>query len=115
MQVDPETHSVVIFPGDLDATLEQDDDFKIHLRVQKRSARKSVTVVEGFPEQWDAKKIVRALKRTLSCNGAIKSATEDDEGCGQVIQLTGDQRHAVLRFLVEQKLCTAKQCEVHGY
>ena len=109
-----ENDNLILFPNDIQLQLEEAEDFKIHLRVQKRSARKSITVVEGLPDHWNAKKLTRAFKKQFSCNGAVKVAKEEDGG-GNVIQLSGDQRQVVVRFLIAEGLCTASQCVMHGY
>lgn len=82
----------------------------IHIRNQQRNGRKSVTTVQGLDKALDLKKMVRALKKELNCNGTV---IEDAEH-GSVIQLQGDQRHAVKEFLEREDICSGEQIRIHG-
>lgn len=88
---------------------------KIHLRVQKRNARKCITIIEGLYEMVESrekvlKKICRALKKMNNCSGVVK-----DDGTSKVIQMSGDQRETVTKFLIEEGLATEKQIVIHGF
>ncbi|CAI6859794.1 ANL_collapsed_G0045190.mRNA.1.CDS.1 [Saccharomyces cerevisiae] len=37
----------------------------IHIRIQQRNGRKTLTTVQGVPEEYDLKRILKVLKRTL--------------------------------------------------
>lgn len=94
--------------GDTDiVALEQ----SIHIRVQQRNGRKTLTTVQGLPQQLDQRKILKAFKKDFACNGNIVQ----DEEMGEVIQLQGDHRHKVQQFLVEQQIATADKIKVHGF
>ncbi|EPR59411.1 putative translation initiation factor SUI1 [Toxoplasma gondii TgCatPRC2] len=82
----------------------------IHIRNQQRNGRKSVTTVQGLDKSLDLKKMVRALKKQFSCNGTV---IEDPEH-GSIIQLQGDQRHAVKEFLEREAICSVDQIRIHG-
>jgi translation initiation factor 1 len=87
----------------------------IHLRIQKRTARKSITVVEGLSvETLDLTKILKSIKRTFSCNGTIITRMVDDREI-KFLQLSGDQRQNVKDFLIREKLATKDKIVVHGY
>eukprot|EP00887_Chlorella_sp_A99_P008054 scaffold12.g8054.t1 len=81
----------------------------IHVRVQQRNGRKCLTTVQGLPEAFDYKKILKALKKDC-CNGTV---VEDDE-LGKVLQLQGDQRKQVSAFLIQNELAKKDQVKVHG-
>jgi len=83
----------------------------VHIRIQQRSGRKSLTTVQGLPAELDFKKVLQALKKIFCCNGTV---VEDPE-MGQVIQLQGDQRMNVHQFLVEQGICKKSAVKIHGY
>jgi len=83
----------------------------IHIRVQQRNGRKCITTVQGLDEQLDLKKIIKAVKKAHCCNGTI---VEDDE-MGQVLQFQGDQRDAIVRFLVENEICDQSKIKKHGH
>jgi translation initiation factor 1 len=99
-----------------------DDDFglgdfeagapgKIHIRIQKRNGRKSVTTVQGLSSALDLKKILKVFKKELCCNGTV----HEDEKAGQVLQLQGDQRQFVLDFLVKEDIAKKEDIVVHGF
>ncbi|OXB69779.1 UNVERIFIED_CONTAM: hypothetical protein H355_003779 [Colinus virginianus] len=85
-------------------------DSKTDIRNQQRNGRKSVTTVQGLDKAYDLKKMVRALKKEFSCNGTV---IEDPEH-GSIIQLQGDQRHAVKEFLARESICSVDQIRIHG-
>jgi len=102
---------------------------KIHIRLQQRNGRKTLTTVQGLPEKYDPKKLLKAMKKEFACNGTVQSSAdssdEDSPGpnkptdFGKVLQLQGDQRLKVKEFLVECGLVTEKEAKelivVHGY
>eukprot|EP01023_Acetabularia_acetabulum_P032108 TRINITY_DN29_c1_g2_i3.p4 TRINITY_DN29_c1_g2~~TRINITY_DN29_c1_g2_i3.p4 ORF type:complete len:119 (-),score=19.22 TRINITY_DN29_c1_g2_i3:698-1054(-) len=83
----------------------------IHVRVQQRNGRKSLTTVQGIKKEYDFKKILKTLKNTYCCNGTIVN----DEDGGQVLQLQGDQRKNVVEFLTQNKLAKKDNIKVHGF
>ncbi|KAH9926171.1 eukaryotic translation initiation factor 1 [Fomitopsis serialis] len=70
----------------------------IHIRIQQRNGRKTLTTLQGLPKEYDAKKLLKAFKKEFACNGTLV----DDEEAGQVIQLQGDQRLKISTFLTEE-------------
>ncbi|KAL6880911.1 translation initiation factor SUI1 [Trichoderma longibrachiatum] len=71
----------------------------IHIRIQQRNGRKSLTTVTGLPAKFDPGKILTFFRKEFACNGN----KVNDEKAGEVIQLQGDQRKKVLDFLVDKK------------
>ncbi|KAK4344532.1 hypothetical protein RND71_034708 [Anisodus tanguticus] len=69
----------------------------VHIRIQQRNGRKSLTTVQGLKKEFSYNKILKDLKKEFCCNGTV---VQDPE-LGQVIQLQGDQRKNVSTFLVE--------------
>lgn len=103
----------------------------IHIRIQQRNGRKTLTTVEGIPSRYDLKKILRVIKKQFSCNGTV---VNDEKVCpqylnpypacltlskaGGVIQLQGDQRNAMKEFLVDKEKgleIDPKTIKVHGF
>ncbi|EMD38377.1 hypothetical protein CERSUDRAFT_113538 [Gelatoporia subvermispora B] len=82
----------------------------IHIRIQQRNGRKTLTTLQGLPKEYDAKKLLKAFKKEFACNGTLV----DDEEAGQVIQLQGDQRLKISTFLVEEGIPKAS-IKVHGF
>ncbi|KAL6709501.1 Eukaryotic translation initiation factor eIF-1 [Coniothyrium glycines] len=86
----------------------------IHIRIQQRNGRKTLTTVQGLPKKFDQKKILKVIKKKFACNGTVVADTE----MGEVIQLQGDQRKDVQDFLTDKKEglgLDGKSIKVHGF
>ncbi|CAF0885889.1 unnamed protein product [Didymodactylos carnosus] len=83
----------------------------IHIRIQQRSGKKTLTTVQGIGEEFDKKRLLRAFKKKFACNGTVVEHQE----YGEVIQLQGDQRIHVSQFLKEIGIATDEQLKVHGF
>ncbi|KAI8146286.1 translation initiation factor SUI1 [Fennellomyces sp. T-0311] len=83
----------------------------IHLRIQQRNGRKTLTTLQGLPKQYDNKKILKVFKKEFACNGTIV----DDEELGEVLQLTGDQRQKIAEFLIKEGIAKKSEIKVHGF
>lgn len=83
----------------------------VHIRVQQRNGRKSLTTVQGINATYDKKKILKALKKEYCCNGTVV----EDEELGQVIQVQGDQRKNIADFLTNNKIVKKDMIKVHGF
>jgi len=92
-----------------------DDDHQpqnyIHIRIQQRNGRKTLTTLQGLPQQYDQKRILKALKKDFACNGNVVK----DEELGDVIQLQGDQRVKIQDFLSGSLNISKKNIKVHGF
>ncbi|XP_036189134.1 eukaryotic translation initiation factor 1b isoform X1 [Myotis myotis] len=73
----------------------------IHIRIQQRNGRKTLTTVQGIADDYDKKKLVKAFKKKFACNGTVIEHPE----YGEVIQLQGDQRKNICQFLLEVSGC----------
>ena len=76
----------------------------IHIRIQQRNGRKTLTTVQGVPNEYDLKKILKVLKKDFACNGNI---VKDDD--------LGDQRTKVSEFLTTQLQLPKKNIKIHGF
>ncbi|KAJ4867235.1 Translation initiation factor SUI1 protein [Raphanus sativus] len=83
----------------------------VHIRVQQRNGRKSLTTVQGLKKEYSYTKILKDLKKEFCCNGTV---VQDSE-LGQVIQLQGDQRKNVSTFLVQAGLVKKDNIKIHGF
>ena len=83
----------------------------IHIRIQQRNGRKTLTTVQGVPEEYDLKRILKVLKKDFACNGHIVKDTD----MGEIIQLQGDQRAKVCEFLTSQLGMQKKNIKIHGF
>jgi translation initiation factor 1 len=81
------------------------------LHFQQRTARKCLTLVQGMPDDLDLKKIIRHFKKNWCCNG---TTVEHDEW-GTIIQLQGDHRRDILKFLIEEGISYKENIKVHGH
>lgn len=98
--------------AELDAELESAPaPSLIHVRIQQRNNKKMLTTVQGVPEEYDLKKLLKAVKKTFACNGCLV----EHEEYGLIIQLQGDQRENVFDFLVKAGITEAANLKVHGY
>lgn len=97
----------------------------IHIRIQQRNGRKTITTLQGVPTEYDPKKLLKAFKsqfpslsppsssrscahaggelEEFACNGSLV----EDEEMGQVIQLQGDQRTKIMGMLIEEGISTS--------
>ena len=83
----------------------------IHIGIQQRNRRRSLTAVQGIADGYDKKKPVKAFKKKLACNGTVIVHLE----CGEVIQLQSDQRKNVCQFFLETGLVKDDQLKVQGF
>ena len=83
----------------------------LHIRIQQRNGRKSITTVQGLASDLNLKLILKTWKKSFTCNGAIV----DDEEHGKIIQLQGDKRIDVRDFLVSEEINRKEDVVVHGF
>lgn len=87
---------------------------KIHIRVQQRNGKKSITTIQGLEDDLDLKRICRAMRSAFNCNGNVV----EDEEAGDVIQLQGDQRANAKEWLVAQEIIGKSEQDrfvIHGF
>ncbi|KAK9828727.1 hypothetical protein WJX72_001736 [[Myrmecia] bisecta] len=83
----------------------------VHIRIQQRNGKKSLTTVQGLEKGFDYKKVLKAFKKEFCCNGTVV----DDTELGKVIQLQGDQRKNVSTFLVGNNIAKKDLIKIHGF
>lgn len=83
----------------------------IHIRIQQRNGRKTLTTVQGVDAKYDLKKIAKAAKKEFNCNGTVVEHSE----YGEIIQLQGDQRDPIKNLLVQTGIARIEQVKVHGF
>lgn len=88
----------------------------IHVRVQQRNRRQSITTVEGLegilPEDVSfMNKLAKVFRKKFSCSAVVK---KDKNGNSRVIQLQGDQRDGVRSYLVDNELAREEEIKIHG-
>ncbi|KQJ84761.1 hypothetical protein BRADI_5g22611v3, partial [Brachypodium distachyon] len=87
-----------------------DGDY-VHLRVQQRNGRKTLTTVQGLSAGYNYARVLRDLKKELCCNGTVV----EDKELGNVIQLQGDHRKRVAAFLAKAGIAKKDDIKVHGF
>ncbi|KAE8725489.1 Protein translation factor SUI1-like protein [Hibiscus syriacus] len=82
----------------------------VHIRIQQRNGKKSLTTVQGLRHDLSYEKILKSLK-DFCCNGNVVK----DKELGKIIQLQGDQRKNVSQFLVNSGIVKKDQIKIHGF
>jgi translation initiation factor 1 len=73
----------------------------VRLRLQHTTSRKSLTFVEGLPQQIDLRVALKSFRKAFYCNGYLVK----DEATGmQRMVLTGDQRSEVMKYLKDHDI-----------
>eukprot|EP00884_Botryococcus_braunii_P004008 jgi/Botrbrau1/13608/Bobra.0069s0005.1 len=83
----------------------------VHIRIQQRNGKKSLTTIQGLKASFDYNKVLKALKKEFCCNGNVV----EDPDLGKVIQLQGDQRKNASNFLVTNKIAKKDLIKIHGF
>nr|AAM93956.1 protein translation factor [Griffithsia japonica] len=104
----------VVAPFDPFADAAGDDEVVtkgiVHIRLQQRNGRKSLTTIQGLDEKLDLAELTKAFKKEFCCNGCVV----DNKELGKVVQLQGDQREKVKNFLAEEEIASKRMIKVHG-
>ncbi|XP_070275166.1 eukaryotic translation initiation factor 1-like [Myotis yumanensis] len=87
------------------------EDCYIHISIQQRNGRKTLTTVQGIAGDYDKMKLVKAFKMKFACNGTVIEHSE----YGEIIQLQGDQSKNTCQFLVETRLTKDDHLKVHAF
>ncbi|EEA06464.1 putative translation initiation factor SUI1 [Cryptosporidium serpentis] len=82
----------------------------VHIRNQQRNGKKSLTTVQGLSSEFDLKRLLKAFKKNFSCNGTII----DDAEHGSILQIQGDHRQNVAKFLVSESIVSSDEVKIHG-
>jgi translation initiation factor 1 len=82
----------------------------VHIRLQQRNGRKSLTTIQGLDEKLDLNKLTKAFKKEFCCNGCVV----DNKELGRIVQLQGDQREKVKDFLADEEIASKKMIKFHG-
>lgn len=99
--------------GSFDVVNKKVNKNKIHVRIQQRSGKHHITIIENLSQETDFPTLLKNLKRKLNCTGSlIKDKNNEDEF---IVQLTGDQRDKVKDILCSLDICTEDSIQVHGY
>lgn len=85
------------------------DQTIVHIRIQQRTARNYLTIIEGIDSQkYDLMKLAKAMAKKFCCGCSIS-------GNGSVIVLNGDQRKNASSFVNSEKLASNSRMVIHGF
>ena len=84
-------------------------DQHVHIRTQQRNGKKCITLIQNMPAEYDLKKLVKALRKTYACNGAVV----EHNIYGEVIILQGDKRMSIHEFLTKVGLVKTENIKFH--
>lgn len=83
---------------------------EVHIRVQQRTSRKSVTTVQGLDPKLNFERVNKEFQKRWGCNGTVV----DDKEAGKVIQLQGNWSDKIKSFLLEERLATDANLNIHA-
>ncbi|XP_054944127.1 eukaryotic translation initiation factor 1-like [Physeter macrocephalus] len=87
----------------------------IHIRIQQKNGRQTLTTVQGITDDYNKKKLAKTFQKKFACNGT--TVIEHSE-YGEVIQVQGDQHKNIkniCQFLIKTRLGKDNQLKVHGF
>jgi translation initiation factor SUI1 len=79
----------------------------IIISIQQRTAKKSLTKIEGL-EESEHKNIMKDLQKILQTSGHIDSEEK-------LIIFQGDHRIKILNYLIKNNLATIENIKIRGY
>lgn len=86
----------------------------VHVQLQKRNGRKSITTITGLEQDIDFRRLLKAFKKNFKCIGSLD--LKDDFETVIAIKLSGDQRNNVKEFLVSEGIIPdSNNIVIHGY
>lgn len=62
----------------------------VHIRIQQRNGRKSLTTVQGLKKEFSYNKILKDLKKEFCCNGTVVQDPEQGQVCLDILLLDSD-------------------------
>ncbi|RRT85664.1 hypothetical protein B296_00008645 [Ensete ventricosum] len=82
----------------------------VHIRIQQRNGRKSLTTVQGLKKEFSYNKILKDLKKEFCCNGTVVQDPElgQRSGGGRWIQL-------FLICVVQAGIVKKEHIKIHGF
>ena len=84
---------------------------KINIHVIKRNGRKADTIISGWDDDLDLKRICSHMKTKFSCSGNV---IKDEKTGQEIIKLTGTQNEKVIDFLISHNIYQEEDIIVQG-
>lgn len=82
----------------------------IKISVKQRKANKFLTIIEGIDTKYDYKNLLSDMKKDFQCNGAIVQNKKKET----VIQLNGNHKDKIYKFLIKNDLATSDMIKLSG-
>lgn len=92
---------------------------EIHIRKIQRTARNSMTTIDGISLNTNFDQMIRKMKKQFHCNGSYghidaEGKKDTNSATPMRVTLTGDQRQSVMEFLVKEGVCKKENIILHG-
>lgn len=93
-----------------DTIEEIEDSFPVvHLRIQKRNGKKCITTLEGLSKEI-ATDLAKQIRKVLATNGTVLDTEE-----GFIVQVQGDKRMDLQKYLIDKKITLKEFIKIHGF
>ena len=86
------------------------ESVRVCIRLQQRTGRKFFTICEGLDKNINSKRILKAMRQSINCNGNLTSDKDENT----IIQLQGNKVEGVSNFLKANELCDPSNIIIHG-
>lgn len=77
----------------------------VHIRIQQRNGRKSLTTVQGLKKEFSYNKILKDLKKEFCCNGTVVEDPELGQVCINYVLLLSLSDFIVFWEVVSYFIC----------
>ena len=82
----------------------------IKIGVKQRNTKKYLTMITGIDTKYDYKTLLSDIKKEFQCNGAIIENKKNEK----VIQLNGNQKDKMFKFLIDNNIATRDMIKLSG-
>jgi len=93
-----------------DDELENINKQTIIISVKQRKAKKYFTIINGIDTKYNYKTLLSDIKKEFQCNGAIVQNKKKET----VIQLNGNHKDKMYKFLIDNDLATSDMIKLSG-
>jgi len=82
----------------------------IHIITRKRNSKNFLTFITGIDDKYDYKLILSDIKKEFACNGAVIH----NKTYGKAIQLNGNHKDKVAKYLINSNVATKDMIKLQG-
>lgn len=87
----------------------------IHIRIKKRTAKKSITTIYNLKNIDNDPKFLKSLEKTFKKKFNTSAFIKENEEGKTYLALGGDHRQDVKNFLLKSKYCKLEDIKIHGF